>query len=300
MDIFLTLTVLPAHRDALHRCVTGLRKTFGTAAVDWLCEGTAADFLLNTHDAPRTGSHIDRVVRNHIGDMPIDFLTGPVADRRKMLLIADMDSTFVTSETLDDVAAHAGLKEEIAAITARSMRGELDFEESLRARVRMIAGLPVTALLDTLSTVRLSPGADTLARTMRHHGAYTALVSGGFTLFAQEVCQWCHFHEYRSNIAGIKDDRLTGNVIGPVIDRKAKLDVLDELAGQNHVTRDNVLAIGDGANDLDMIKAAGLGIAYFGKPVLATAARANIRHTDLTTALYFQGYRHAEFVFPND
>jgi len=292
MDIFLTLVTPPAHENTLRQVVADLEGILTGAKTIWLSDGVAVDLVLPPADI----AELEKIVQTRIAEQPIDFLCGPVTGRRKKLLIADMDSTFVTSETLDDMAAHVGLKDEITAITARSMRGELDFEASVRERVKMIAGMSVSAVLETLSKVELTSGAQELARTMRHHGAYTALVSGGFTLFTEKIYRWCNFHEHRSNVLGISDGKLTGDIDGAIVGREAKREALDELCGRHGLGRGDALTIGDGANDLDMIEAAGLGIAYYGKPMLADAARANIRHTDLKTALYYQGYDDTEIV----
>lgn len=228
-------------------------------------------------------------------DLPVDWCFQPAAGRRKALLVADMDSTIISCECLDELADFAGVKTEVAAITEQAMRGELVFEEALRARVQMIAGLPLDVLQHCYDArVSLNPGAETLVRTMTAHGAHTVLVSGGFSFFTSRVAARAGFREQRAN--DLLDDgaTLTGRVREPILGRAAKLSALLDCAGRLSIGPLDALAIGDGANDLSMIQAAGLGIAYRAKPAVAEAALARIDHTDLRTALWFQGYREDE------
>lgn len=216
--------------------------------------------------------------------------------RRKKLLVADMDSTIIGCECLDELADMAGLKPKVAAITERAMRGELAFEPALRERVALLKGLPLEALARVYAErVRLNAGARILLATMRRHGAYTILVSGGFAYFTSRVAQDAGFDENRGNRL-IDDGRaLTGEVGEPVLGREAKLSTLETAAVQRGLSCADAVAVGDGANDLDMIKRAGLGVAYHAKPVVAAAAEASIAHGDLSSLLYLQGYREAEF-----
>jgi phosphoserine phosphatase len=225
----------------------------------------------------------------------IDAIATPADQRRKGLLIADMDSTIVTGETLDELADFAGLKQRIAAITARAMNGELDFKAALRERVAMLQGLPVDALEQTWQRVRLTPGARELVATMRAHGAYAALVSGGFSFFTGRVAALCGFDMHRSN--ALLDDgiALTGHVAEPILDRDTKLATLTQLADERGLPLSATLAVGDGANDLDMLSAAGLGVAFRAKPVVAAAARARVDHADLRALLFAQGYHAGQF-----
>ena len=206
-----------------------------------------------------------------------------------------MDSTIVIGETLDELADFAGLKEKIAAITARAMNGELDFRAALRERVGMLAGLDLSALEQTWQRMKLMQGARELVGTMRAHGAATALVSGGFTFFTSRVAAACGFHEERANRLLDDGRTLTGKVGEPILDRESKLAELTDLARRNGIGLEDTLAIGDGANDLPMIRAAGLGIAFQAKPVVAAEARFRIVHGDLRAALFAQGYRASEF-----
>lgn len=232
-----------------------------------------------------------------VAELPVDWALVPVAARRKKLLIADMDSTIINVECLDELADYAGLKAEIAAITDRAMRGELEFEPALRERVSRLKGLSLDALQRTYDErVRLNPGARTLVRTMAAHGARCVLVSGGFTFFTSRVAEAAGFDAQRANTLLDDGAALTGQVQEPVLGRAAKLSALHDEARALNVGAGQTLAIGDGANDLDMIKAAGLGIAYRAKPLVAAEAAARIDHTSLEAALFFQGYAQGDFV----
>ncbi len=259
---------------------------------DWLSHRRACDVAFGDLDPKRC----EDIARGVLGERPVDLYAASTNERRKRLLIADMDSTIVTSETLDEIAAHAGIKDEIAAISARSMLGEINFEDSLRERIAMLKGLSTEALRMTLEATHLSTGARTFVRTMAAHGAYTALVSGGFTYFTATIRKACGFHHDAANELEVIDGALSGRVGEPILGPTAKRAALDTLCAQQGIGPHDALTIGDGANDQDMIRAAGLGIAYYGKPILAANARACIDHTDLRTALYFQGYRDSEFI----
>lgn len=231
-----------------------------------------------------------------VAEMPVDWAIMPVEGRRKKLLVADMDSTIINVECLDELADFAGIKAEIAAITERAMRGELEFEPALRERVAKLKGLALDALQRTYDErVQLNPGAATFVNTMAKHGARCVLVSGGFTFFTARVAEAAGFHANRANVLLDDGAALTGAVQEPILGRAAKLEALRSEAQTLGITEADALAIGDGANDLDMIKAAGLGIAYRAKPVVAAEAGARIDHTSLETALFFQGYRREEF-----
>ncbi|MFZ4409051.1 MAG: phosphoserine phosphatase SerB [Paracraurococcus sp.] len=261
-------------------------------APDWLASEEAADL-------PFEGLAADQAIAiagQALAGAAVDVLAVPAAGRRKRLLLADMDSTIVTSETLDEIAAFAGLKERIAEITRRSMNGELDFRTALIERVGMLAGLPVSALERTWETTELTGGAKALVATMRANGAHCALVSGGFTFFTGRVAALVGFHEHHSNTLEIADGRLTGKVGEPILDRDAKLATLKRLAAEYAVPLEAALTVGDGANDLAMIQAAGLGVAFRAKPMVAAAARAKLDHADLRGLLFAQGYRAAEIL----
>jgi phosphoserine phosphatase len=235
------------------------------------------------------------LVRDALEGAPVDVIVSPQDGRRKRLLIADMDSTIVTGETLDDLAAHADLGERIAAITARAMNGELDFKDALRERVGMLKGLTIDALEHTWQAVRLTPGARELVATMKAHGAYTALVSGGFTFFTSRVASLVGFDLHRSNELLDDGATLLGRVAEPILDRSAKLATLRELTERLDLRLADSLAVGDGANDLDMLLASGLGIAFHAKPIVASAARTRVDHADLRALLFAQGYPASAF-----
>jgi len=252
-----------------------------------LSPGEAADIPCPGPGAP---------IAEALAGLPIDWAILPAANRRKRLLVADMDSTIVTSETLDELAAAAGHGAAVAAITRRSMAGEVDFASALRERVAMLRGLTLDALDRTLARTALMPGAATLVRTMRAHGAYTALVSGGFTWFTGRIATQAGFDTHRANVLLDDGTVLTGHVGEPILDRDAKRTALLELAAACGITVADALAVGDGANDLAMIETAGLGVAYHAKPIVAGAARVRIEHCDLRALLFLQGYRATEFV----
>jgi phosphoserine phosphatase len=226
----------------------------------------------------------------------VDWIVTRARGRRKGLLVADMDSTIVTSETLDELAAHAGLKAEIEAITRRSMNGEIDFAEALRARVAMLRGLRLDALEKTWEKTQLMPGARELVATMRAHNALTALVSGGFTFFTEKVAAAVGFDQHYANGLMHDGSALLGTVEEPILDRDAKKATLLRLAEERGLKLAATLAVGDGANDLAMLAAAGLGIAYHAKPIVAREARARVDHGNLRAVLFAQGYPASAFV----
>ena len=294
MDHVLTLIAAPGgltaeHTAAVRAALRALAADVGSP--DWLAEAEAADIPFGAIGADLSSA----AARRALGDAAVDAIAQPRAERRKRLLVADMDSTIITSETLDELAAYAGLKDKIAAITARSMNGELDFAEALRLRVGMLKGLSTEALERTWEATALTPGAATLVATMRADGAYCCLASGGFTFFTGRVAAQLGFDLHVSNTLEAEDGKLTGIVAEPIFDRDSKLETLKRLAAERGLGLAATLAVGDGANDLAMIKAAGLGVAFRAKPVVAAAARARVEHGDLTALLFAQGFRRAEF-----
>ena len=247
--------------------------------------------------ATPTNARSQGSLRTLLDGAGIDVVVQPAARRRKKLLVADMDSTMIGQECIDELADFAGLKSQVAAITERAMRGDIAFEPALRERVALLKGLPATVIDDVIGRrIKPNPGAAILVATMRKHGAHTCLVSGGFSLFTQEVAAMIGFDENHANTLLIENGLLTGEVDEPVLGREAKLDTLLELARYLNVPLEESLAVGDGANDLSMIERAGLGVAYHAKPALAAAAHARIDHGDLTALLYAQGYRKTDFV----
>lgn len=236
-------------------------------------------------------------VETAIPEPDIDVNCVPMANRRKKLLIADMDSTIIPVECIDEVADFAGVRTQVVAITEPAMRGEISFEEALRARVALLKGLPEAQLAEVYAErVRLNPGAATLVRTMRANGAYAALVSGGFSYFTERVAAAARFDEHRANRLIVEDGRLSGAVEEPILGREAKLDALRELLATHEIGAAEAMAVGDGANDLAMIEAAGMGVAFRAKPVVSAAADSSVRHGTLAALLYLQGYAEAEFV----
>jgi phosphoserine phosphatase len=248
-------------------------------------------------DLPVAQSGALAEARDRADGLELDINLIAASRRRKKLLVADMDSTIINVECLDELADMAGLKPQIAAITERAMRGELEFEAALRARVGMLKGLKLDALEKTyLERVRLNPGAKSLIATMRAQGAHTMLVSGGFGYFTQRVAEAAGFHAERGNTLLDDGESLTGEVAMPILGRAAKLEALEEAVARLGIGLEDSLAVGDGANDLSMIQKAGLGVAYHAKPVVADAADAAIHHNDLTALLYLQGYSDDEIV----
>jgi phosphoserine phosphatase len=289
MQYILTLIADRTAGSLTPGAVAAVREAVGGGIANVLSPGEAIDIALTA--APEMPN-----IRTALGNAAIDAIATPAEGRRKALLVADMDSTIVTGETLDELADFAGLKERIAAITARAMNGELDFKAALRERVAMLKGLSLDALDRTWDRVRLSPGARELVGTMHAHGAYTALVSGGFTFFTSRVAALCRFDMHRSNTLLDDGVALTGHVAEPILDRDTKLATLTQLATERGLPLSATLAVGDGANDLDMLRAAGLGVAYRAKPVVAAEARARIDHAGLRALLFAQGYRAEEIV----
>jgi phosphoserine phosphatase len=268
----------------------GIFRGLGVSGVTMLSPGMAFDL-------PVAGPESLAEARDRATDLGLDINILPAGDRKKKLLVADMDSTIINVECLDELADMAGLKPQIAAITERAMRGELEFEAALRERVGMLKGLKLDALERTYAErVRLNPGAKSLLATMRAHGAHTMLVSGGFGYFTQRVAQEAGFHVERGNTLLDDGEALTGEVGTPILGREAKLQALEDAAAHLGIGFDDTLAVGDGANDLAMIKRAGLGVAYHAKPVVAEAAGAAIAYNDLTALLYLQGYSEDEIV----
>lgn len=256
----------------------------------WVEEGRACDLLLGDEAGDARA-----VLEGLLPD--IDVIVQPQAGRRKRLLIADMDSTMIGQECIDELADYIGRKAEVAAVTEAAMRGELDFAEALDARVALLAGLD-DAAIDRCRTerVRPTPGARTLVRTMAAHGSHTLLVSGGFTRFAGPVAAEIGFAEVRANVLGIAGEKLDGTVAKPIVDAESKKRALLDSAAEHGIALAETLAVGDGANDIPMVQAAGLGIAYHAKPALAAVAGARIEANDLTALLYAQGYARREWI----
>jgi phosphoserine phosphatase len=263
----------------------------GVAEVSRLAPG-AVDLLFDADEAASANQRLTEALAGERADA----LVQPAAGRRKRLLLADMDSTLIEQECVDELAARAGVGAKVAAITERAMRGEIAFEPALRERVALLAGLSSAVIDELLETgITLTPGARALVQTMRKAGAYTALVSGGFQQFTGAVAARLGLDEHRANRLIIEDGALAGRVEEPILGREAKLATLRDLAAREGLALAETLAVGDGANDLAMLDAAGLGVAYRAKPAVAAAAHARIDHADLTALLYAQGFSHGDF-----
>ncbi|HEX3994815.1 MAG TPA: phosphoserine phosphatase SerB [Acetobacteraceae bacterium] len=288
MTHILTLVAARHATSLAANLIAQIRDMTGGGAMTQLSPGEAADIVCAT--AP----DLDQI-REIVAGAPIDAIAMPAEGRRKRILIADMDSTIITGETLDELAAHAGVGEKIAAITARAMNGELDFQDALRERVAMLKGLSVAALERTWQGVRLTPGALELVATMKAHGAFTALVSGGFSFFTSRVAARAGFDMHRSNTLLDDGTTLSGLVAEPILDRSVKLATLHEVTARHGLPLAAALATGDGANDLDMLQAAGLGVAFHAKPIVAAATQARVDHADLRALLFAQGYPASAF-----
>ena len=260
----------------------------------WLASGIAAEVpFASAGEAPAT---TEARLRERVAGLPVDVAVLPQAGRRKKLLLADMDSTMIRQECIDELADFVGLKAEVSQITERAMRGEIAFEPALRERVALLKGLPLSVVDEIIAKrLTLMPGGRALVATMRANGAYTALVSGGFTVFTARIGAMIGFHEDRSNILELDGDRLAGLVRDPILGKEAKRQRLLELRAERGLAPEETMAVGDGANDLAMLGEAGLGVALHAKPAVAAAARVRIDHGDLTSLLYLQGYAREEF-----
>jgi phosphoserine phosphatase len=268
----------------------------GARTPRWLEPGVAADLSFAPAEDDAEPRSVAEALRTALAGRPIDVVVQQTAHRRKMLLVADMDSTMIGQECIDELADWVGLRSQVAAITERAMKGEITFEPALRERLALLEGLPIEVIGDIFTQrIRATPGAATLVRTMRAHGAHTCLVSGGFTLFSARVAALIGFDEHRANRLLVADGRLTGRVDPPVIGPEAKLAALLELRTQLGLEPSETLAVGDGANDVPMLAEAGLGVAYHAKPKVIAAVEARIDHGDLTALLYLQGYSRPEF-----
>jgi len=260
----------------------------------WLADGVACDIAL------KDGSDLDAseaALRNVIVGLPVDLAIQQAETRRKAFLIADMDSTMIGQECIDELAAEVGLKDKVSAITARAMNGEIAFEPALRERVALLKGLPITVVDEVIAKrITLTPGGLELIATMKAKGFYTALVSGGFTVFTSKIAATLGFDENRANILLEQDGLLTGEVAEPILGKQAKVDALLDITARLGITPEDTIAVGDGANDLGMLGIAGSGVALHAKPTVAAQAKIRIDHGDLTALLYLQGYRRTDFV----
>jgi len=302
MTFVATLISNPAAPSLDAAAIERARRALPSAqAPAWLDPGIAVDipFAGSQEHKEANGKRAlaDRV-RAALAGVGADVVLQPMSGRRKRLFLADMDSTMIGQECIDELADYAGVKPQVAAITERAMRGEIEFASALRERVALLKGLPAAVIDEVIAKrIRLTPGARTLVATLRKNGVYTCLVTGGFTLFTQRIAALIGFHENHANTLIVDGrGRLTGDVAEPIFGRDAKLATLMELTRRLAIAPEATLVAGDGANDIAMIQAAGLGVAYHAKPNVAKAAAARIDHGDLTALLYAQGYRREEFV----
>ena len=286
-----TLLASPARADLDRATVEALRDAWGGGAARWLNPGIAAEFPLGAVPANRWD------VWDALQGRGVDLVVQPAEGRRKRMLLADMDSTMIGQECIDELADMAGVGPRVAAITARAMNGELDFEGALLERVRLLKGLPESVIGKVLAErITYTPGGRALIATMKANGGHAALVSGGFTAFTTAVAATLGFDEHRANTLLAEDGRLIGEVARPILGREAKIAALKEISARLGIGHADVLAVGDGANDLGMLHLAGSGVALHAKPSVAAQCDIRINHGDLTALLYIQGYAAADFV----
>ena len=271
--------------------VESLRNAWGGGDVIWLAADEAAEFVLA--EVPANADEVWQVCQ----DQSVDLIIQPAVNRRKKMLIADMDSTMIQQECIDELADEAGVGARVADITARAMNGELNFEAAIDERVGLLANLPESIIDHVLKTrITYMPGGAELLKTMRAGGAYAALVSGGFTAFTARVAEDLGFQENRANTLEVADGKLTGKVVRPILGQDAKLEALNEITARLGITPDDAIAVGDGMNDLLMLENAGAGVALHGKPALQDKVSIRVNHGDLTALLYIQGYAKSDFV----
>ncbi len=294
MALVATLIANPLHPVLVPGLGEKAADSVKASGLYWFADGIACDIALKDGtDASAAEEHLKQA----LAGAPVDIVIQDADSRRKQLLIADMDSTMIGQECIDELAAEVGLKDEVSKITARAMNGEIAFEPALRERVALLKGLPVTVIDEVIrSRITLTPGGRELVATMRAKGGYAALVSGGFTLFTDPVAAMLGFDENRANALLHDNGVLTGEVAEPILGKQAKADALMRLTRERGITAADVLAVGDGANDLAMLQLAGSGVALHAKPSVAAQARIRIDHGDLTALLYIQGYRRHDFV----
>jgi len=286
-----TLLTSPATPSLSREAVEALRNAWGGGDAQWLAVGEAAEFVIG--EKPSNLWDVWQAMQAE----GIDLIVLPMEGRKKKMLLADMDSTMIQQECIDELAAEAGVGPRVAEITAKAMNGELDFEGAIDERVGLLKDLPESIIDHVLKTrIDFMPGGKALVQTMKANGGYAALVSGGFTAFTAKVASELGFDENRANTLEVSDGKLTGRVVRPILGREAKLEALDEITARLGITREDVLAVGDGMNDLLMLKNAGTGVALHGKPALQEQCDVRINHGDLTALLYVQGYSKAEFV----
>jgi phosphoserine phosphatase len=290
MDKIVVLIASPGSRG-LTGIEDGAWQKSEVSGFRWLSKDEACELV-----TPGNPTDLVAKLKSILAGRPIDIAVLPAHGRRKRLLIADMDSTMIAQECIDELATVAGVGEHVAAITAMAMRGELDFEAALRERLGLLAQLPIGHVHQLVQATRFTSGGRILVQTMRAHGAFTVLVSGGFAPFTSHVAASLGFDEHRANELIVENGVLSGRAREPILGRDAKAKTLKEIKARLGLHDHETLAVGDGANDLEMIEAAGLGVAFHAKPILQKAADVQIDHGDLTALLYLQGYSQDEFV----
>ncbi|MBY5802781.1 phosphoserine phosphatase SerB [Rhizobium leguminosarum bv. trifolii] len=296
MALVATLVANPSNPVLTPEIAEQAAEAVNASGLYWLADGIACDIAL------RDGTDVQAAEANIlavISSAPIDLVIQEQETRRKKLLIADMDSTMIGQECIDELAAEVGLKEKVATITARAMNGEIAFEPALRERVALLKGLPISVVDEVIAKrITLTPGGTELIATMKSKGHYTALVSGGFTVFTSRIAATLGFDENRANTLLEDGGILSGFVAEPILGKQAKVDALNEISARLGISPEEAIAVGDGANDLGMLHLAGAGVALHAKPAVAAEAQMRINHGDLTALLYIQGYRKTDFVFP--
>ena len=298
MKYLATLIANPSKADLDYRDVEEVKETleqegYTSSNPFWIESNVACDI-------PFTGSNIKQAkehIKKCLAGSEIDIVVQPAKNRRKKILVADMDSTIVEGETLDELAGLIGLKKQVSEITKRAMRGEIDFKESLFERVSLLKGIPVAAMEETLQNITLTPGAIPLVRTMSFNGAYTVLLSGGFSYFTRAIAKLVGFDEEISNELVVKNGYLTGQVTEPILDSNGKLEKLRNISQTRNIPITNAMAVGDGFNDIPMIVHSGIGVSFRGKSAVDAKADASIRFGDLTSLLYVQGYKTKDFCY---
>ncbi|MDP9787936.1 phosphoserine phosphatase SerB [Agrobacterium radiobacter] len=296
MALVATLIANPSNPVLTPALGEAAAKAVNASGLYWLADGIACDIALPSGTATEQARS---AIASPLAGKPIDIVIQEQDQRRKKLLIADMDSTMIGQECIDELAAEVGLKDKVSAITARAMNGEIAFEPALRERVALLKGLPVSVIDDVIEKrITLTPGGKELIATMKAKGYYTALVSGGFTVFTGRVSAMLGFDEDRANLLGEANGELDGTVAEPILGKQAKVDALNDIAAKLGISPEEAMAVGDGANDLGMLHLAGAGVALHAKPAVAAEAQMRIDHGDLTALLYIQGYRKTDFVTP--